>query len=100
MEQYFGRPELISLGILIVDARHRPTDDDVVMADWFFSTGRPVAVVANKTDKLAKNALDGSIETIRQTLGLTDGRPVIPFSAEKGTNKGLLISEIEKTVMK
>ena len=44
MEDYFARPDLLTLGVLIVDARHKPTTDDCTMAQWFKDTGRPVVV--------------------------------------------------------
>ncbi|MBQ9393469.1 MAG: YihA family ribosome biogenesis GTP-binding protein, partial [Oscillospiraceae bacterium] len=50
MEQYFAEPGLISLGVLIVDARHKPTADDVTMAEWFKSAPGRFVVVANKLD--------------------------------------------------
>ena len=43
MESFFAEPEQISLGVLIVDARHRPTADDLTMAEWFKGSGRPFA---------------------------------------------------------
>ena len=52
MEDYFARPELLTLGVMIVDARHKPTADDRTMARWFRDTGRPLVVAANKLDKL------------------------------------------------
>ena len=42
MESYFQAPGLITLGVLIVDARHKPTADDVTMFQWFRGTGCPV----------------------------------------------------------
>ena len=54
MESYFQEPGLISLGVLIVDARHKPSADDVTMCDWFKEAGCPMLVVANKVDKLKK----------------------------------------------
>ncbi|MDY4105035.1 MAG: ribosome biogenesis GTP-binding protein YihA/YsxC, partial [Oscillospiraceae bacterium] len=54
MEQFFAAPGAITLGIQIVDARHKPTADDVTMARWFLDTGCPMIVVANKMDKLKK----------------------------------------------
>ena len=51
MESYFAAEGLITLGVLIVDARHKPTADDVTMCDWFKGTGCPVIAVANKLDK-------------------------------------------------
>ena len=53
MESYFQAPGLITLGVLIVDARHKPTADDCTMAQWFKDTGRPMVVVANKVDLFA-----------------------------------------------
>lgn len=96
MEDFFGQPESITLGILIVDSRHKPTADDVVMAEWFKFTGRPMVIVANKIDKLTKTELASCADMIRETLNLRPEVKIIPFSAVKGTNRGMLISEIEK----
>ena len=62
MESYFAEPDLITLGVLIVDARHKPTADDVTMCDWFKGTGCPVIVVANKLDKLKKSEIQPSLD--------------------------------------
>ena len=94
MESYFAEPEHISLGVHIVDARHRPTGDDVTMAEWFKASGRPFIVVANKTDKLSKSAVEPNLALIRETLTLPDEVKVMPFSAEKGTGRNELLSEI------
>ena len=48
MEDFFADPARITLGVMIVDARHKPTADDETMAAWFHSTGCPMVVVANK----------------------------------------------------
>lgn len=94
MEQYFAEG-LITLGIMIVDSRHKPTADDMTMAEWFKSSGKPFAVVANKVDKVKKSQLEGNLQLIRDTLGLNEETVLIPFSAEKGTGKELLISLVE-----
>lgn len=94
MESYFARPEGISLGVMIVDARHEPTKLDVVMAELFKSTGRPFVVVANKLDKLKKSEIEPNMLTIRRTLSLSEEVVLIPFSAEKGTGRELLLREI------
>ncbi|MBR7010552.1 MAG: YihA family ribosome biogenesis GTP-binding protein [Oscillospiraceae bacterium] len=94
MEQYFSVPERIGLGVLIVDARHKPTADDVTMAEYFKSSGRPFAVVANKLDKLKKSELEPNMALIRQTLSLPEEIPLIPFSAEKGTGRDELVKAI------
>ena len=94
MESYFADPDRITLGVMIVDARHAPTKLDCVMAELFLSTGCPFVVVANKLDKLKKSEIEPNMQTIRDTLGLPEDTKLIPFSAEKGTGRGDLVSTI------
>lgn len=98
IESYFAAPDLITLGVLIVDARHKPTANDVIMADWFRQSGRPYVVVANKMDKLKKSEIEGNLRTIREVLSLEEDIPLIPFSAEKGEGREVLLSRILQTV--
>ena len=94
MEAYFSDPTRISLGILIVDARHKPTENDVTMAKYFQGSERPWVVVANKLDKLKKTEVEPNLALIRETLALDPQTPLIPFSAEKGTGREDLLREI------
>jgi GTP-binding protein len=94
IEAWFADPSLMTLGILIVDARHKPTADDCTMSDFFLSTEKPFVVVANKLDKLKKSEIEGNLSQIRETLALPDSVPVIPFSAEKGDGKQELLDLI------
>ena len=94
MEDFFAEPGLITLGVMIVDARHKPTADDVTMADWFKQSGCRLAVVANKLDKLKKSEIEPNLTLIRETLALPEDAPLIPFSAEKGQGRDELMREI------
>lgn len=96
MENYFQEQGLITLGVLIVDARHKPTADDVTMCTWFKESGCPLIVVANKLDKLKKNEIEPNLQRIWDTLELSDTAALIPFSAEKGIGKTELLSAIEQ----
>ena len=96
MEDFFAEPSLMGLGVMIVDARHKPTADDVTMAAWFKDSGRPMLVVANKLDKLRKSEIEANLALIRETLALPDTVPLIPFSAEKGQGRETLLAEIVK----
>jgi len=96
MESYFATQGLITLGIMIVDSRHKPTADDIIMSNWYKSAGCPLIVVANKSDKLKKSEIAPNLERIKLTLELEEESPVILFSAEKGTGREELIAEIEK----
>lgn len=97
MEDYFAANR-IDLGILIVDYRHPPTNNDITMAHWFLESECPFVVVANKMDKLKKSELEPNLRCIREDLELPDAVPVIPFSAEKGNGREELIRHILKVV--
>ena len=99
MEDYFAAGR-IDLGILIVDARHAPTNNDITMARWFLDSGCPFVVVANKLDKLKKSEIAPNLQTIRDDLELPEACPVIPFSAEKGDGRDELMKYIYATVKK
>ena len=98
MEQFFAEEGLISLGVMIVDSRHKPTNDDITMANWFKETGCPMVVVANKCDKLKKSEIEPNMNLIRMTLELPDDVPIIVFSAEKGDGSSELMPHILKYV--
>ena len=92
METYFQREaDAITTGVLIVDIRHKPTENDLVMHDWFRQSGCPEIVVANKLDKLKKSQVEPALELIRETLELTEKDILLPFSAEKGDGRDALI---------
>lgn len=91
MESYFAM-DLLTMGVQIVDIRHKPTRDDVTMADWFRASGKPWVVIANKLDKIKKSQLEGNLAAIRQTLLLPEEVPVLPFSAEKGDGRDEMLA--------
>lgn len=101
MENYFASG-LITWGVMIVDARHKPTADDITMAKWFFDSGCPLIVVANKLDKLKKSEIEPNLTCIYETLELREEDYLIPYSAEKGTGREdlleLLGAVVEGTV--
>ena len=100
MEDYFADPDCMTLGVMIVDSRHKPTADDCTMAQWYKDTGCPFVVVANKMDKLKKSELEPNLVTIREDLELPENCPIIPFSAEKGNGRDELVRLILNAVEK
>ena len=97
MESYLQEgADAITTGVLIVDIRHKPTENDRVMHDWFRQTGCPEIIVANKLDKLKRSQVEPALALIRETLELTDRDILVPFSAEKGTGKEELIGLLNK----
>ena len=97
METYFQEgADAITAGVLIVDIRHKPTENDKVMHSWFRESGCPEIIVANKLDKLKKSQVEPALALIRETLELTDEDILIPFSAEKGMGKDELVGLLNK----
>ena len=100
IQSWFDDPTLMSLGCMLVDARHKPTADDKVMSDFFLTTDKPYVVVANKLDKLKKSEIVPNLQRVRDTLELPDEVNVIPFSAEKGEGRaellGLILEHLEE----
>lgn len=93
LDEFFNREESFQLGVFIVDARHKPTNDDLIMAEWFKQTEVPYCVIANKADKLKKSQCDAAVSLIAETLDISESA-VLLFSAEKGTGKQELLSLI------
>lgn len=91
MESFFAEDGTFDAGVLIVDARHKPTADDVRMAEYFKNAGHEFVVLANKLDKLKKSEIDPAMTMIRQTLCLNEETELIPFSAEKGDGRERLL---------
>ena len=91
MENYFRSSGLVGLGVLIVDARHAPTADDVTMCHYFRASGYPMLVAANKVDKLKRGEIEPNLALIRGTLELGEDETLVPFSAEKGDGKEQLL---------
>lgn len=94
MESFFAGNDTYDIGIFIVDARHKPTQNDVTMAEYFKSSEKKFAVIANKTDKLKRSEIESNMKLIRETLGLSDDTELIPFSAQSGTGRAEVMNYI------
>ena len=85
METYFQREaDAITTGVLIVDIRHKPTENDLVMHDWFRQSGCPEIVVANKLDKLKKSEMAARKEEFEKICAPYGCQGVVLTSAENG----------------
>lgn len=87
METYFTERENLRLTILVIDIRHKPTADDVLMYDFFKQLELPVLVVATKLDKIKKGQINKQIKLAKETLQLATEDQLVPFSAETKQGK-------------
>ena len=98
MEAYFAAPDTMDYGVMIVDSRHKPTANDITMAECFKATGKPFVIVANKLDKLKKSEIEPNLACIRETLELPEDVEIIPFSAENGAGRDALLAFVLRAV--
>lgn len=98
MEQYLiNRPQLKKVAVL-VDSRHKPTADDILMYDWIKHYGYDVIVVATKKDKLNRSELQRSAKVIRETLNMGKDEKIMFFSSLKKEGKEELLEEMFKDI--
>ncbi len=98
IEEYLNTRQQLRQIILLVDSRHKPTKDDVLMAEWIRHFEFDVIIVATKWDKLSNKQKKESINIIRDTLALTEEDIVIPFSAQTGEGKEELWDVIDAII--
>lgn len=100
MEGYFADERDIHLVFQLIDARHKPTKDDIDMLHFLCDSGIPFVVMLTKTDKLKKTEREKNMEMLKHEMSFIGDVPMIPFSAENGegcdTVRGLLDEINEK----
>ena len=79
MEDYLEGRDNLKMVFLLVDFRHKPTDDDVMMYNYLKHYNIPVTVVCTKMDKVTKKNQDKNLKLISKTLGI-EQQELIPFS--------------------
>ncbi|SDM97653.1 ribosome biogenesis GTP-binding protein YihA/YsxC [Sediminibacillus halophilus] len=87
MEEYFMQRENLKAAVLIVDIRHQPTEDDIMMYDFLKHFDLPVIVVATKLDKISKTKRAAHLQRVIKTLQADAEDIVLPFSAETAEGK-------------
>jgi GTP-binding protein len=87
MEEYFAEREQVRATALIIDVRHKPTEDDQLMYDYLKHFELPVMVIATKLDKIKKGQRKKQLKMIYDVLEMEEEDALIPFSAETGEGK-------------
>jgi GTP-binding protein len=73
--------DLLKLVIQLIDVRVGPTDDDIMMINYLIDSGIPFTVVATKTDKLSKTALQKRLEELHHEYFEGTDIEILPFSS-------------------
>ncbi len=96
IEDYLKERDNLKMVFMIIDFRHKPTEDDVLMYDYMKYYNIPVTIIATKSDKVSKNNYDKNLKIIKETFLLSDDDKVIIFSSLKKTGKNEVYEIIEK----
>lgn len=95
IEEYLANRENIALIVLVLDIRHKPTEDDLLMYKFIASSNLPFMVVTNKADKIAVTKVQAAVDEIKEYLGISFST-IIPFSAERKIYTDTAWENIEK----
>ncbi|MBE7031879.1 MAG: YihA family ribosome biogenesis GTP-binding protein [Ruminococcaceae bacterium] len=95
IENYLSRRENLVQVIQLVDARHKPTADDIMMFDWIREYNYEPFVVATKHDKLKKSQIEANLTAIYEALNLGEESVLIPFSSESREGRDEVLELIE-----
>ncbi|MGI6123681.1 MAG: ribosome biogenesis GTP-binding protein YihA/YsxC [Acetivibrionales bacterium] len=82
-ETYLNSRRNLNIILLLVDIRHDPTDDDIIMLNYIKESGRKFAVIATKADKINRSEYKKYLDRIRFVLDLDKDCEVIAFSSLK-----------------
>ncbi|PLR68317.1 MULTISPECIES: ribosome biogenesis GTP-binding protein YihA/YsxC [Bacillaceae] len=96
IETYFTKRRQLCAAVLLVDLRHAPSKDDVMMYEFLKHYEIPVIVVATKADKIPKGKWQKHMKVVRETLNKDPDDPLICFSSETGQGKVEAWSMIEQ----
>ncbi|WP_419956010.1 ribosome biogenesis GTP-binding protein YihA/YsxC [Neobacillus niacini] len=87
IETYFTSREQLRAAVLIVDLRHPPTQDDIMMYDFLKHYGIPCVIIATKADKIPRGKWQKHLKVTKETLDLEENDQIVLFSSETGEGK-------------
>ena len=97
MEGYFNSDRNIKLVVQLVDMRHPPTKDDLMMMEFLQANGYEFIVVMTKADKLKKKKdYNERIEKSKQEMSFVPAERLVPFSSETGAGLDVVKKYIEE----
>lgn len=95
IEEYITQRENLKLVIQLVDLRHQPTEDDVLMYNYLKHFDIPTLVICTKEDKIAKGKVQKHIKRIKDKLELEPGDNIISYSSIKNSKQQEIWNFIE-----
>ena len=100
IEDYLKERDNLKMVFMLVDFRHKPTDDDVLMYNYLKYYNIPVTIIATKSDKVSKNSYDKNKKIIKDTLKMIDNDCLILFSAVNNDGRSDVHNKILEIISK
>ncbi len=97
LDHFFQDKGKLAHVLMLVDARHDPTADDMQMMEFLHFHTIPFTVVLTKADKLSKMKLKEHIKAIAADLYLTPAN-MIATSAETGYGKAEVLNKLRVVI--
>ena len=91
IEKYLSTRDVLRAVVLLVDIRHAPTKDDVMMYEWIVANGLKPIIVATKLDKIKRSQKDKNLKIVRETLGAEKDVKIVPYSSETKAGRDELL---------
>lgn len=98
IETYFTSREELKSVVLIVDLRHEPTNDDMMMYDFLKHYSIPCIIIATKADKIPKGKWEKHKKVVKETLDMDPSDPLVLFSSETGKGHDEAWAEIQRAI--
>ncbi len=96
IEKYISQREELKLVIQLIDLRHNPTEDDILMYNYLKYYEIPTFVVATKEDKIAKGKVQKHLANVQQKLEMEPEDEIISYSSVKNNNQQQIWNIIAK----
>lgn len=81
IEDYLHKSKQLRAVFLLIDIRHKPSENDCIMYDWISNHGYKPIIICTKLDKINRSQIQKQLKLIRETLQVEKGTIMIPFSA-------------------
>lgn len=81
IEDYLHKSKQLKVVFLLIDIRHKPSENDCLMYHWMKDRGFAPVIIATKLDKINRSQIQKQLKLIRETLRTDKGTVMIPFSA-------------------
>ena len=98
IEDYLKERDNLKMVFMLIDFRHKPTNDDVMMYDYLKYYQIPVTIIATKCDKVSKGTFDKNIKLVKDTLKLDVNDNIILFSTVNKVGKQEVYNVIENCI--